>query len=342
MLTSRENNNPKPVSIGIVGCGAIFELYYTPAFLSLAEQGVTLTHLIDPNATRLEEFKSSFPQAKGYTSLENALASPPDGLIVASPSGLHEEHAKAVIKAGAGVFIEKPMAHQLASGQRITKLAEEAEATAGVAMFRRFWPALRWIKDTIDSKAFGPLLSIDHQEGGPFNWPAASTSFFEPRKAGGGVLLDIGVHVLDTLVWWLGEPEIKEYWDDADGGLDANCRLKLNWSSSASAEIFLSRDWKTRNQMTLKFEKATVIWDAGVVDKIRLQPKGTEYWLQAKLEEKRNNTYTPADSYQQSFTRQLVSFIDTLRGERQVEVTPHEALTTLSLIDTCYTTLRKN
>lgn len=331
-----------PTTLGIIGCGAIFEKFYTPAITSLDPERVQLTHLVDPNTQRLQTFSSYFPSIRTYASLDGIIDNPPHGLIVATPSGMHEDHARSAIQAGAHVFIEKPLAHTLDSAERIVTEAEASDAIVGVAMFRRFWPALKWIKDAIEGEALGRLLSLDHQEGGPFDWPAASTSFFEPKKAGGGVLLDIGVHVIDTLVWWLGTPAIESYWDDAEDGLEANCRLSLKFRNDTRATVFLSRDWKTRNQMTLLFEKATVIWEAGTVNQIQILPKGSTYWLRANLETRPKSASIPADTYQQSFTRQLVSFIEAIEGSREVEVTPRDALVTLGIIDACYKTRRNN
>lgn len=331
-----------PTTLGIIGCGAIFEKFYTPAITSLDTSRVKLTHLVDPNLNRINGFLSTFPDAQTFSNLEEAINTPPDGLIIATPSGMHEEHAIAAIAAGTHAFIEKPLAHTVDSARRIVEATSSSTAVIGVAMFRRFWPALQWIKDTIDSQTLGPLLNIEHQEGGPFDWPAASTSFFEPKKAGGGVLLDIGVHVLDTLVWWLGRPKIENYWDDAEGGLEANCKLELEFDGGTKADVFLSRDWKTRNQMVLQFENALVTWDAGTVNQIKIRPNGSTYWLRADLESETGGKCLPADNYQQSFTRQLVSFIEAIEGKRSVEVTPSEALTTLAVIDECYQTLRQN
>jgi predicted dehydrogenase len=68
---------------------------------------------------------------------------------------------------------------------------------------------------------------VEAFEGGQFDWPVRSTGYFTRAQSGGGVLQDIGTHVLDLLAWWFGEPEALLYEDDAMGGVEANCRIRV-------------------------------------------------------------------------------------------------------------------
>jgi predicted dehydrogenase len=86
------------------------------------------------------------------------------------------------------------------------------------------------------------VKSFEISEGGQFNWPAQSASFFQKSNSQGGVLADLGVHVLDLLIWWFGMPEKVGYEDDAMGGLEANCRLELEFAGGVSGTVRLSRD----------------------------------------------------------------------------------------------------
>jgi predicted dehydrogenase len=87
----------------------------------------------------------------------------------------------------------------------------------------------------------GDIKGFSLKEGGVFNWPAASDSYFNASQAGGGVLMDTGPHVLDLLLWWLGEPLEFWYTDDNFGGVEASCTVKAKMKNGAEGIVKISR-----------------------------------------------------------------------------------------------------
>jgi len=143
------------------------------------------------------------------------------------------------------------------------------------------------------------------------------------------------VHVLDVLTWWLGEPATLRYADDAEGGLEATCRLQLEYEGGSGrvvGSVLLSRDWKMSNRWTLEFERATVVWRAGEANRLEILPRGAEHWLVSRLEA----AGAPGDSYQQAFTRQMLDVIEAVARSRVPRVTGEEARRSLRLIERCY------
>ncbi len=71
------------------------------------------------------------------------------------------------------------------------------------------------IADLLRRRVIGELISVDVFEGGPFDWPVSSPGYFSRAESGGGVLRDLGPHVFDLLIGWLGEPQlVARYADD--------------------------------------------------------------------------------------------------------------------------------
>ncbi|MEO6256671.1 MAG: Gfo/Idh/MocA family oxidoreductase, partial [Sphingomicrobium sp.] len=195
------------IRIGISGCGTVAQLYYRPALHALCASGeATLAGALDPDRAAAKRLCDAFPDARPVGSLDNLLALDLDLVIVASPPARHAEQACAAAAAGIAVLCEKPMALTVADADRMVAAARSSSAPFAVAMVRRFLPQPRTIRDMIARGALGKLQRIDIFEGGPFNWPITSPAYFDPQRGGGGVLEDVGVHVLDLLRWWLGEP----------------------------------------------------------------------------------------------------------------------------------------
>ena len=87
----------------------------------------------------------------------------------------------------------------------------------------------------MESGILGRIESFDFREGTIFDWPATTNSFWRREAAGGGVFADLGAHVLDLLLWWLGDFTSVTYADDSQGGVEADCRLELTMKSGEKA-----------------------------------------------------------------------------------------------------------
>jgi len=120
------------------------------------------------------------------------------------------------------------MATSVAECTSMLRAAKSSKAMLSVGLIRRYYPNNIFIKQIIEKNTFGALKIINIEEGGVFSWPMASDSFLRKSDVGGGILLDIGIHVLDLLVWWLGHLDVLKYADDAlDGGLECDCKIVI-------------------------------------------------------------------------------------------------------------------
>lgn len=328
---------PRAVRVGIVGCGAIVELSHAAALARLAaEQRATVNVLMDPSAARRAKLARFFPAARGIATLDELAAGEIDLALIASPVRFHAEQAVALAERGVHVLCEKPLATTVAEGEAMVTAARRAGRMLAAGHFRRFFPALRAVRETIASGVFGRLQRFAVQEGGTFDWPAATPSFFDPKQAGGGVLLDLGVHVLDTLAWWLGEPVEQRYADDAAGGLEANCRMELRFADGANGEVLLSRDAATRQCWTLEFERARIVWRAGRSNELETQLAGSSLWQVTRFEHETAAGRRAGESYGEIFHTQLADVIAAVAENRPPAVPGDAALAALRAIERAY------
>lgn len=333
---------PSPMRVALVGCGAIAEMAHAPALRVLAAEGrVRVAALIDPSVARRAVVARLLPEARSLERLEALAAGEVDLAIVASPVSFHAEQSIRLLRDGAHVLVEKPIATTVADAEAMVEAARVSRRALAVGLFRRHFPALNEIGHLITSGTYGALRRFEVEEGGSFGWPAATPALFDPKLAGGGVLIDVGAHVLDVLVWWLGEPASVRYADDAAGGVEMNCRVELGYAASANTgavegSVRLSRDWRTANLWTLEFERATVVWQVGEANRISLRARGSHYWAVAELERESLAIRLKGDTYQQCFTRQIVDLLDCLAAGRPPRVAGAEALRSLRLIERCY------
>lgn len=129
-----------------------------------------------------------------------------DAVSICTPNDQHEEMAIAAIRAGKHVYLDKPISVNGESAMRIAKAAEEANVHTRSVFHNRYYPATLRAKQLIDEGRIGNIMhfearylhsgSIDPLK--PIGWK---------QQLQGGVLLDMGSHVLDLMTWLIGYPK---------------------------------------------------------------------------------------------------------------------------------------
>jgi predicted dehydrogenase len=128
-----------------------------------------------------------------------------DVVVVATPNALHAEQSIAFLDAGTPVLVEKPMAVSVAECDAMIAASRGSGAGLMVAHCWRFRDEVISMRDRIASGELGEIVKTRgygvHEAWGPSGW------FVDPALAGGGALVDMGVHAIDTARFVLGDPD---------------------------------------------------------------------------------------------------------------------------------------
>jgi predicted dehydrogenase len=319
----------RPADIVISGCGAVTERYYAEALAQLRGEGrARVVGLFDPDPARSTKLTMLFPDSNTVIKFDQLFESNPRLIIVASPPQHHMMQVVSSLRRGVSVLCEKPLAVTLADARAMVAAAASTSGFLAVGMVRRLFPATRAIKGLLSSGVIGELRSIKVFEGGKFRWPVASPAYFQRSHGGGSVLLDIGVHVLDLLIWWLGDIEPVACEDDAMGGIEANVRLEFR-SKTALGKVRLSRDWYRPNQYTIHGSNGSIQWNPDQESELSLSLDGLGNYVVKRAEQ----TET---SFIGCFTQQIRNVLNAIEGKPAVHATGQDALASLQLIEGFY------
>lgn len=318
------------LKLAIVGCGAIAELGHLPALAGHADGEVAV--LVDSNRVRAQKLADKFGVPTVMESVAN-LAKSVDAAIIATPPSSHLPLATALMRAGVDVLVEKPLANSYEECEEMDRVAVETGRVCGVGMLRRFYWADRHVKQVIEAGLYGPLRSFKAENGYPFEWPSASRFILSKAEAGGGVLMGLGSHMIDTLFWWLGEPESFSFQSDAHGGMDSECLVEMTMPGGARGTLELSRSRQLANSYVLEFEHATLKLPLyGNVLDLRLA--GSPYLVR--------DTITPAaepsakvDDFQ-PLRDQFTDFAAAIRTRGTPTATVPQVAKTIRFIGRCY------
>jgi len=186
--------------IGFIGLGDM-GLYQANSFAQVTE--CQLVAGADPSPAMRARFAERFPDAQLFTSPDELLANARvDGVVIAVPTGYHQQVASKALAARIPVLLEKPMARTVAQCQQLIEEATQQNTLLMVAHCRRFdpyWSA--WGKRVTAGELGMPILWRDARA------RINARNWFMDEDLGGGPLLDGAIHNYDFANWIFGEPE---------------------------------------------------------------------------------------------------------------------------------------
>jgi predicted dehydrogenase len=190
--------------LGFLGTGWIGRLRLE-AIATSGEADVAA--LADPDGDCLAAAARTVPDAGLHaTDLEALLAADLDGIVIATPSALHAEQAIAALNRGVAVFCQKPLGRSASETRAVVTAAERAGRLLGVDMSYRRTTAVLALRERVAAGAIGPVHAVDlvfHNAYGPDKaW------FLDPALSGGGCAVDLGIHLVDLLLWVLDAPAV--------------------------------------------------------------------------------------------------------------------------------------
>jgi predicted dehydrogenase len=143
-------------------------------------------------------FPKSVDDARGFTEVLKDAAI--QAVVLATPHSLHREQALGAAAAGKHVFCEKPLALSVADARAIIDACKQAGVRLGVGHNRRFWPAMRALRQIVDDGRLGRVLHIEgHNSNENSNRVAGGWRTLERESPGGG-FTGAGLHALDAMV----------------------------------------------------------------------------------------------------------------------------------------------
>ena len=197
----------QPLRAGIIGLGV--GKAHAKGYLN--NPGASLVALCDTNEARLRELAQQYgvPSEGCFTDYHQMLVQAKLDLVsVCLPNFLHSEVTVAALNAGAHVLCEKPMAPTVAQAQAMLDAAARNNLQLMITYNYRYRDDVQWIRRLVKSGGLGRIYHI-HAAWRRETGIPGSGWFGNKQMAGGGALIDLGVHVLDLTMWMLDFPGVR-------------------------------------------------------------------------------------------------------------------------------------
>lgn len=281
-----------------------------------------------------------------------------DAAIVSSPHPLHREQTVAALEAGMHVLVEKPMALTTADCDAMIAAAKKAGRRLGVISQRRWFPAVRRVREAIDAGKIGEPVLADVVM---FGWRDEAYYKSDPWRGswkgeGGGVLVNQAPHQLDLLLWLMGPvEEVQAYWSNLNHPyieVEDTAVASLRFRSGALGSIIVSNSQKPgiyakvhihgRNGAT-----AGVQTDGGMMFVPGLaamgEPALNDLWtiageekLPALWEAEDRAFFASTDPAEHFHALQIADFAAAVREDREPSVSAADGRATTALIEAIY------
>ena len=175
--------------------------------------------------------------------------------MISTPSALHADQALALLERGLPLFVQKPIGISAAEVHRVLDAAARADVPLATDLCYRHLESGRALRASLEQQRIGPVFLVEGCFHNAYR-PGAGWAY-DPRLAGGGALVDLGIHLLDLTRWLCGEPlRLEDVYlrarPDGVGGVERFALLDLVGAAGAPVRLTVSWDAATGHDAEIR------------------------------------------------------------------------------------------
>jgi predicted dehydrogenase len=350
------------LEIGIVGCGWIVEFVYLPELEKKEE--VWIKAVFDTNMERAQDISKKFSIECVFDKFEDFLNCGLDGIIIATPNVTHIPYTLEALRRNIGVLCEKPVALKSVEVDEIIKICTKQNVVYVPGFVNRWRVDIQELYSAFKEEKLGKIESVEAGWLRKSGVPRPGTWFTNRKFSGGGVLVDLGSHIMDICLMLLGDRKPQNYelitsicnqekikqkdaaeWfkssDNSKYEMDVEdtviadvqyedgvtLSIKLSWLAPIEADCTYFRVIGTEGWMELKTLfgfSSARLWKEDI---LQINIAGKEEVIQFDMSENKSV---------EAFGEMLSYYCNSLRCRNTVSVNCYDALKTVSFIEKLY------
>jgi len=326
------------LKLGLIGCGDISRLVHLNVLTQLP--GVELVALAEPDMKRREQAAGCAPSARSFAGYEELLGMPDvEAVVICLPNALHTEATVAALRNGKHVYLEKPLATNLAEGRRVLNAWRHSGLVGMIGFNYRFNVLYQTARRHIQSGKLGELV------GARSVFSSAARILPEwkrNRRTGGGVLLDVGSHHVDLVRFFFGQEicsvfaEVRSQQSECDSAV-----LQLQLANGLLVQSFFSLNTVDEDRFEIygqsgklavdRFRSLKVEFTDAVHNFLRLKRLAHELRSIFRSPYLINEFLAP--SHEPSYKAALNRFVEAVRGEQPASPDFEDGYRVLTVIE---------
>ncbi|MCM8830173.1 MAG: Gfo/Idh/MocA family oxidoreductase [Candidatus Omnitrophica bacterium] len=342
------------IKIGLIGAGGIVQSAHIPSLKKIKD--VEITAIADINKEKLKYVGEKFEIKYTFTEWEKLVEADIDAVVISSPNVFHAQQSIRAMESGKDVLCEKPVCLTSEEAEKIFKVAEDTKRIFMAAFPRRFSGEAKVLKPMIDKGELGEIYYIKASYLRRRGIPGLGTWFTDKKLAGGGPMIDVGVHILDFVIYLIGAPEpemiigskYEKFKDKAvDGGWPPlETRIGDKTTGKIDVEDLACGFVKLSNGATLFIEAS---WAGNSETGMRVSLFGTKAGVQMPDPQESKNPLRifsenngvlmdiiPHIPVSDSFYEEVVHFIECIRKRKSPITKKKEIISVVKIIEGIY------
>lgn len=195
------------MKVAVIGCGTIANSAHIPSYMNNPE--AEIKYFCDIIPERAENAVKKYGCGKAVVDYHVVLADPEvEAVSVCTPNNVHAQIATDALRAGKDVLCEKPAARTYSEALEMQKVQHETGKILNIGVVNRFNDSVNRIKKYIDDGKLGDVHHVYVSFRSFRSIPGLGGAFTTKAIAGGGALIDWGVHFLDIVMYCCGDPKV--------------------------------------------------------------------------------------------------------------------------------------
>lgn len=315
----------------LIGAGNIAQSIHLPIITALP--GVKLVAIVDKQVSKARILAEKYNVPHAFKTVAEALALPNiDAVLVTTSTDAHTSVALEVIEAKKHVFIERPVGRTLEEALSIRTAAQQADVQVMVGMNHRFRPDVANLKNAVDRGEIGEVFYIKagwvKQRSTDARWLANAD------KSGGGVLVDLGVTVLDMILYISNFGKVRSVmastYNQATKTVEDGVVAMLQFESGAVATIETS--WSIIRAEDLYYCNVFGKKGSTFINPYRLVKRSG-----AKIESvQQPPSQANPIQYRKSYELELKHFVNAVKGLVPMVSTAQDAVERMKIVEAIY------
>ena len=317
--------------VGVIGLGGIAQLVHLPNLAKLSN--VEVIAVADIDKRKVTAIADKFDIKNRYTNYKELLTREDlDAVIIATPTSAHSEVTNEALLKNKHVLVEKPFVRSYDEGVPLVELAKEADRFLVVGMNLRHRPDAMLLKSVVSSEEIGKIFFV---KGGWIRRQSSDQAWFmKKEEAGGGVIIDLGIALLDLALWLMDYPKpetvsTQNFYQNTKNIEDSSISF-LRCDNSRL--ISLETSWSLPMEKDSSYFTIYGTNGYATLNPFRVFKKYEDEYIEVGS----SQTESSAVLFQKSYLNELKSFIGAIRGTNPVVSTGAESLERLKIIEAMY------
>ena len=327
------------LKIAVVGAGSIAQVAHLPNWSKM--EGVELVSICDVDKGKVNTLTEKFNIPRWYFVLDEMLRQEkPDALHICTPSLHHFPMAQLALSKGVNVLVEKPIALNAKDARKLNEYAVKNGLTLMVGMHNRFRDDVQILRNFLAQNELGEVFYI--KAGWLKRWEKHELPGWHSEKklAGGGVLMDLGLQLMDLAFFITNFPQLKKvrlYDYHLDPEMDVEDAALAVIETKSGQTITIEISWKMHLEKDTMYTHIFGKNGAAKLNPLRIHKEMHNNLVNVSP----FHQTSKVDQFKKAYSRELKHFVKVLRGEEQNMSSGEDAFRIMIILDALYESAKR-